>query len=348
MKLKLGEWKVLDTASGTNIQQNVFPLPTKEPSQTLFQLLGLLIQVGKDLISATDAMQGKGPAQNVPATTSLMQVEQGMRIYSAITKRLFRSLKAEFKKIFALNGKHLTNKEYLAVLDDEEADFRMDFSVDGYDICPVADPNMSSDVQRLAKAQAIIQTPGVSPFEASKYFLESLQLDKNVIERLMPEEMKQQPPPPEAQKAMAQAGLFQAQMQAILQQLHLDPLRFQAELAKSAADNELAQADATLKTASAQKMMIDSQNNTMKTAITKQKTENKTMVDLAKLKMHADSQNQSQKMDAVHALLEAQKLASGMEDSQGSKILELLKIVGDHHNATEDRKVDKNKPKSKE
>lgn len=208
---KLGEWKVVNSMAGQSLAQNIVPLPTKEPSPTLFQLLGMLVSAGKDLISTNDIMQGKGQTQNVAASTVFAMVEQGMKIYNAITKRLYRSLRKEFGKIYELNQKHLTQKAYAVVLDDPEAIVKQDYVGDDLDILPVADPNMASDAQRLAKAQALMSIPNLDPYESTKYYLEALQLDQQRIDRLLPKPDPNAPPPPELQKVMAEVQKIAAE-----------------------------------------------------------------------------------------------------------------------------------------
>ena len=85
------EWKHVET-TGDDIRKNVFPLPVREPSQVLFTLLSLLISYGERIGSATEAMVGENPGQNTPAETSRNMIEQGMKIFSGIFKRMHRSL----------------------------------------------------------------------------------------------------------------------------------------------------------------------------------------------------------------------------------------------------------------
>ncbi len=209
--LKMGEWKVLDSAAGTNISQNVVPLPTKEPSSVLFQMLGLLMEIGKDLTSTNDALEGKAPAQNVAATTMLTLVQQGMKVYNAITKRIFRALKKEFKKLFELNREFLTDEEYQRVLNDPRVRVKDDYECESFDVLPVADPNMASDVERNAKAQALMSIPGLDPYETSKYFLESLQLDQKLIDKLLKKPDPNAPPAPEVLKIQSEIERNKAQ-----------------------------------------------------------------------------------------------------------------------------------------
>lgn len=214
-RTKMGEWKVLDAASGINISQNVVPLPTREPSGTLFQLLGLLMQVGKDLTSVSDIMQGKAPPPNTAQGTAGMMLEQGAKVFNAINKRVYRGMSKEYKKIYALNQKYLKDEEYKRVIDDPEANKQMDFEDGSFDIFPVADPTMASQGQRLARSQAIMQAPGVHPYAASKYYLESLQLHQSQIDELLPPPNPQEPPPPETMKIVAEIGKLEAEAESL-------------------------------------------------------------------------------------------------------------------------------------
>ena len=248
-KLRLGEWRVLDAAGGTNIAQNIVPLPTKEPSGTLFQLLGLLIDVGKDLVAANDVMQGKGQTQNVPSSTVSTLLEQGMKVFNAINKRMYRSLKKEYQRIYALNRKFLKPNEYLNVLDDPKADFKADYEAESMDIVPIADPMMSTAAQRLAKAQTVMGVPGVDPYESGKYFLEALQLDESEINKVMPQPDPNAPPPPEMLKlyaeidkldAEAKARLTEAQVMSEKQLLDTTKLNIQRDEARVRSEESIA------------------------------------------------------------------------------------------------------------
>lgn len=202
LRMKMGEYTVVDPVPGTSIRDNVFVPPFKEPSNVLFQLLGLLVEVGKDVTSSQDVLQGKGQTQNVPATTILTLVEQGLKVYNGIHKRQMISFTKEFKKVYKLNQIHLSDDEYQSFL-NQPIPVAMDFT-DQNDICPVSDPSSGSDVQRLAKAQLIREIPGLDPWAQTHYYLESLGLDEELINRLHPPMDPNAPPPPEAQKLMAE------------------------------------------------------------------------------------------------------------------------------------------------
>lgn len=266
-RLELGEWKVLDAAAGTNIAQNVVPLPTKEPSGTLFSLLGLLIDIGKDLVSATDIMQGKGQTQNVAASTVFAMMQQGMRVFNAINKRLYRAMRKELQKVFLLNSKHLTQSQYAEVLDDPEADVKSDYNVAALDILPVADPSASSDAERIAKAQSVLGLSNVNRYEAEKYVLETLHFEKEEIDRFLPQPDPNAPPPAEEQKLMAEVDKLRAEAQARMAEVSATAAEIQLEEIKVAVQRDEALMRAEESAARIMKMKQDALNNNAKTEL---------------------------------------------------------------------------------
>ncbi len=150
-----GEWKKVDV-SGLAMKDSILPLPIREPSNVLFMLLGLLIDAGKEIASIQDVMTGGG-GKNMPATSVLAMIEQGMKVYSAIFKRIYRSLKGELKLLYTLNREYLDEKAYFNILDDTEAIFKSDYEDKSLDIVPAADPNMATDIEKAAKAQILLQ-----------------------------------------------------------------------------------------------------------------------------------------------------------------------------------------------
>jgi len=147
------EWKAVN-ATGDDLRKLIVPLPTKEPSPVLFQLLGMLIQAGKELASVAEIFTGKMPGQNTPATTTQATIEQGMKVFTAIYKRIYRSLDEEFKKIFYLNQYYLDPETYVNVLDEPIGP--EDFDDDDYDVCPTADPTATTQAEKLEKAMALL------------------------------------------------------------------------------------------------------------------------------------------------------------------------------------------------
>lgn len=198
------EWKKVDVP-GQDLAANVFPLPVRPPSPVLFNLLELMLQAGKDLSSVSDVLQGQEQTQNSPATTVLALIEQGLKVFSSIQKRLYRSLKSEFVKLYRLNRIYLDDiRRYSRLLQSEiiQAD---DYSDENLDVLPISDPSMSSDAQRLARAQALMQS--VSLFGPAgqqtilKNWLEALNTPQVDIDKMLPPPDPNAPPAP-AEKEM--------------------------------------------------------------------------------------------------------------------------------------------------
>lgn len=175
MRFSAGEWKRVD-ASGGKIAENVFPLPTKEASPTLFNLLGMIIESANEIGMVSDILNGDVPSANVPATTVLALIEQGQKAFNAVYKRIWRSLSAELRKLNRLNSVYADPQEYISVIDDPEATLA-DFAQSDNDIMPVADPAISSQAQRMAQAQAamtISGRPGVDEALLTSEYLKAI------------------------------------------------------------------------------------------------------------------------------------------------------------------------------
>jgi chaperonin GroES len=182
-----------------DLRQGIMPLPIRDPSQVLFQLLGLLISAGKDISSVQDAMAGQKPGENVSAATVTALIEQGLKVFSGIYKRLYRSMSEELKMIYALNSKYGDYEKYQTVVDvDIKAD---DFTMEGYDLVPSADPEFSLDIQRVGKAEALLKISGRPGLDEDGVTAAYLQAIKAPEELLLPPESRQKPPPnPEMEK----------------------------------------------------------------------------------------------------------------------------------------------------
>src|ERR1700757_4303768 len=151
-----GTWNRVKGVIGQTMKDGILPMNYKEPSTVLFQLLGLLIKTTQDLTASTDIMQGANQTQNVPATTMLATIEQGMKLHSAIQKRLWRSMKDEFQLRYKLNKMHLDVSEYNSIVAGDKQLSYDDYQSASIRIMPIADPNLSSDSLRLAQAQIVM------------------------------------------------------------------------------------------------------------------------------------------------------------------------------------------------
>lgn len=170
------EWKHVDS-SGDDLRKGIYPLPVREPSAVLFQLLGLMIEYGERIGMSVDIMVGGNPGQNTPAETSRTMVEQGSKIFNGIFKRTYRSFRDEVRKLYRLNQLYLSDEVLyesgkLAQWDDYQGDSK--------EVCPAADPNIVSDQQRLMQAEAVRQaalsSPGFNIYEVQKQYLKALKI----------------------------------------------------------------------------------------------------------------------------------------------------------------------------
>ena len=185
-----GEFVDLD-ASVDDVNKAIMPLPFKEPSGSLFNLLGFIVQAGQRFASTADLNIGD-VNPNAPVGSTVALIEQGSKAFSAIHKRLHYSQGQEFKLIANLNAENLPEEFTFALAGGDSTIYAADFS-DRIDIVPVSDPNIFSTAQRIAQAQAVLQMAQSAPdmhnmYEAYKRMYEAIRIP-NIDEILMkPEE----------------------------------------------------------------------------------------------------------------------------------------------------------------
>lgn len=206
-KLKVSpfEWTPVDVPGG-DLKANMVPYPVRDPSAVLFNLLSLLINYGERLTSVTDLMSGQTPGQNTPATTSMAALEQGMKVFQGIFKRVFRSTTKEFRKLYKLNRQHLDFEAYVALMDEDAELLQTDYYGDPRDILPVADASMLADAQMMGQAQFLSQraqsVPGYDMVATERFLLRAMRIPD--VERLFPtkEDGSLAIPPPPNQELM--------------------------------------------------------------------------------------------------------------------------------------------------
>jgi hypothetical protein len=152
--LQPGEWKDVD-APGGSLKDSFFNLPYKEPSPTLLQLMGIVVQAGQRFASIADMQVGEGNQQAAVGTTVAL-LERGSRVMSAIHKRLYVALKSEFKLLAKVFATYLPPEYPYDVVGAARTVKVQDFD-DRVDILPVADPNIFSMQQRVTLAQTELQ-----------------------------------------------------------------------------------------------------------------------------------------------------------------------------------------------
>jgi len=165
------------------------PIPFNQPSPTLFQLLGFLVDAGRGVVQTTfDKFADQNP--NQPVGTTLALIEQGMVVFSSIHSRLHNAMSRTLKVLHRLNSAYLTEDliEQAGDLDIKPSDF------DGpMDVIPVSDPNIFSETQRFAQIQAILQRASTVPDlynqrKVEEMFLAAMKVPTDVLKPQVGEE----------------------------------------------------------------------------------------------------------------------------------------------------------------
>jgi hypothetical protein len=187
-----GEFRDVD-APGGNIREQFQLLPFKEPSATLFQLLGFCVEAGKRFAGIADMQSGED-SQNRAVGTTIALLERGARVMSAIHKRLYYAMKQEFKILSRVISEYLPPEYPYDVYGGERTIKQTDFD-DRVDVLPVADPNIFSMSQRVTLAQTQLQIAQTNPqihnlYEAYRRIYSALgtkQIDELLIKPPEPE-----------------------------------------------------------------------------------------------------------------------------------------------------------------
>lgn len=171
-----GEFRDIDAPGGA-LRDSLMPLPYKEPSQTLYSLLGFVVEAGQRFAAIADLQVGDGNQQAAVGTTVAL-LERGSRVMSAIHKRLHYAQKQEFRMLAKIFKESLPPMYPYNVYGAESFIKQMDFD-DRVDVIPVSDPNIFSLSQRIAIAQTQLQLAQSNPqmhnlFEAYRRMYQAL------------------------------------------------------------------------------------------------------------------------------------------------------------------------------
>ena len=158
--LQPGEFRDVDAPGGA-IRDSLMPLPFKGPDQTLFNLLGFVVQAGQRFATITDMKVGDGN-QNAAVGTTIAMLEHGSRVMSAVHKRLHYALRQEFKILARVMGDSLPQEYPYSVSGDDATIMASDFD-QRVDVVPVSNPNVFSQAQRIALAQSKLQLATQAP-----------------------------------------------------------------------------------------------------------------------------------------------------------------------------------------
>jgi len=204
--LQPGEFRDID-AGGVELSQTLMPLPYKEPSQTLFTLLGFCSDAGRRLASVTD-MQVGDSNQNAAVGTTIALLEKGGQVMSAIHKRLHYAQRIEFKLLAEGFAEYLPDEYPYDVPGECRCIKRSDFD-DRVDVLPVSDPNIFSVAQRITMAQTQLQLAQSNPqmhnmYEAYRRMYEAIGVRD--IDQILNTQNVDKPKDPASENAQALDG----------------------------------------------------------------------------------------------------------------------------------------------
>ena len=183
-----GEFKDVD-APGGSLRDAFFPLPYKEPSQTLLQLMGVVVSAGQRFAAIADMQVGDGN-QGAAVGTTVALLERGSRVMSAIHKRCYAAMKNEFKLLAKIVAQYLPPEYPYDVVGGQRNIKQTDFD-DRVDVVPVADPNIFSMSQRITLAQTQLQIATSNPQLHNMY-----QIYRNMYEAIGVKDVDAVLPPP--------------------------------------------------------------------------------------------------------------------------------------------------------
>ena len=216
--LQPGEFRDVDAPGGA-IRESLMLIPYKEPSQTLFALLGFVVDAGRRFASIADNKMGEGSQAN-PVGTTMAIMERGTKVMNAIHKRLHHAQKLEFKLLAKVFAESLPPEYPYAVLGGNRTIKQQDFD-ERVDILPISDPNIFSMSQRVTLAQSQLQMATSNPqmhnmHEAFKRMYEALGVRD--IDKILPPPQQPQPEDPGMENSKS---LQMMKLQAFQGQAHM-------------------------------------------------------------------------------------------------------------------------------
>ena len=215
--LSPGEFRDIDAPGGA-LRDSLIPLPYKEPSQTLFQLLSFTVEAGRRFAMVADMQVGDGNQQAAVGTTVAL-LERGSRVMSAIHKRMYYAQKQECRMMARVFSESLPPMYPYQLVGVDAMIKQADFD-DRVDVIPVADPNIFSMSQRMALAQTQLQLAQSNPqmhnlYEAYRRMYQAIGVEN--IEAILPPPPQPQPMDPALENSMA---IMQKPLQAFPDQDH--------------------------------------------------------------------------------------------------------------------------------
>lgn len=173
VRFAVGEYKVVNTP-GATLRENLVSIPFPGPNSVLFQLLQFLVEAAREVASIKDVLSGEIPGGNTPGILGLAVIQQGLKVFSAIYKRVHRSLRQEYEKLFRLNRLYLPEEAGYRVGAEYFEIKRSDYE-EGAGVEPVSDPEVVTDMQKMGQANFLLQFKDDPWFNAREVRLRALQ-----------------------------------------------------------------------------------------------------------------------------------------------------------------------------
>jgi chaperonin GroES len=238
LRFSPGEYKTVNGVTGDQLRNGIYERTFPAPSQTMVSILDMMLSAARDISSVKDVITGDA-SNNGQVGTTLALIEQGLQVFTAIYKRIYRALREEYALLYENIGKYGSERaaaDYMDVLDDPAADFAADFQADDMDIRPVSDPTSVTRMQQMAKAQFVLSIANQNPLYDQRKVHERVLQAADIEDS---DELFAPPPQPQQPDPMAVAGA-----QAELAKTQSETGRNQAQGAKAQADALKAAAEA--------------------------------------------------------------------------------------------------------
>lgn len=289
-RFRPGEWKTVAT-TGEDLAKGVYPLPVREPSTVLFQLLGTLLESGQQLSSTTNLMVGESPGQNQPATTSMAVLEQGMKVFTGIYKRIHRALSREYGKIYRINTQIPSELVFYNLVGGQnEKVYAQDYRLGKISVIPSSDPENVTNTQKMMKAEALwpmVQMGTVNPQEATRRMLEAQGHED-------PDRLMKLPEPQPDPEIVLERAKFEHERRVDWARFEAETLRAQAAALKDEAEAMAKIADASSTEGQMGLDRYQAEITAMKTREDMLNQRLKALTDLASTQQKAQGTQQSQ------------------------------------------------------
>lgn len=241
MPLEIDKINEIETG-GLDIDQMMTRVDFKEPSPTLFQLMGYLDQAAKELSSTGDMMTGQAAPSNMKTGAASALIERGLKVYNSMLKRVIKSFTLNVNNMFRIINIHYPNEKYKIFHDRDDISVQQDFDLTQLDVFPTADPNMAAESQRAMKAEALLAIkddpliPPENKINIIREFLTTIGYEN--LDRFVPSmETAQQDPmisqlKQEYEQKSAELQQQQQQLQQSQQQIQLQQQKLELEYQK--------------------------------------------------------------------------------------------------------------------